>query len=210
MHRRKKRFIGGRGGFGPRTSSLWLYGACLAAALSPSAKSLAQALKVQTTPSVIKPHLVCVLCSLKVTASPSLVTFTLVSSGVALGSAPITIVTTLSGVASIAGTVTVFAYFATPASALTGTMTATNVIPASSVLGQDSSGIPTTYTAFTQNGPAGAGGGSLTLFTQTSVVGLLLPLSHTDALSLEIDLTGRPGQLPDTYTGTLMIQAQEF
>jgi len=81
-------------------------------------------------------------------------------------------------------------------------------IPASVIFGQVPTGLPTSYTAFTQAGPFGAAGASLQLITTGSL--LSLGGSRTDTLSLKIDLTSLP-QLPAaTYTGTLYLQAQEF
>lgn len=93
--------------------------------------------------------------------------------------------------------------FATPAQAL---VSGANSIASTQVKGQMTTGAPTSFTAFTQNGVGGVGsaGGSLTLFTQSAA-----PLSstRTDALDLQIDLTGQPNLVPGTYSGTLNLQA---
>jgi hypothetical protein len=77
-------------------------------------------------------------------------------------------------------------------------------IPSANVLGKDTLGIPTSFTPFTQSNPVA--GASLQLYSTSSI--LSLGGSHTDNLSLEIDLTTLP-QLPAaTYSGVLLIQAQ--
>jgi hypothetical protein len=78
------------------------------------------------------------------------------------------------------------------------------------VLGKDPTGVPTSYTAFTQSGPLGTAGGSLEIYSYSILAGVLLPITRSDSLSLEINLAGMP-QLPaDTYSGILVIQAQQF
>lgn len=144
--------------------------------------------------------------SLTVAATPRTVAIPLVAGGIATGSSPVAITTTwvLSGGRTA---VTLVGYFSSATAALTnGAATPTN-IPASEVLGQVTTGTPTTFTAFTQTAPLGPAGAGLTLFS--------LPLtttnqaaSRTDNLVLEINLAGQP-QLPaGAYTGTLNIQAQ--
>jgi hypothetical protein len=94
--------------------------------------------------------------------------------------------------------------FSTPAQALAS---GTNFITSTYVKGKVSTGTPTSFTAFTQNGVGsiGTAAGSLTLFTQ-SVTGNLAN-SRTDNLDLQIDLTGHATLVPGTYTGTLNLQA---
>jgi hypothetical protein len=144
--------------------------------------------------------------SLTVAATPKTVTIPLVSGGVATGSSPVAITTTwvLSGGRTA---VTLVGYFSSATAALTNAATTPTNIPAAEVLGQVTTGTPTTFTAFTQTAPLGAAGAGLTLFS--------LPLtttnqtaSRTDNLVLEIDLSSQP-QLPaGAYTGTLNLQAQ--
>jgi hypothetical protein len=100
--------------------------------------------------------------------------------------------------------VVVVGSFGTPAQALAS---GTNYITSTYVKGKVSTGTPTTFTAFTQNGVGtiGTAAGSLTLFTQ-SVAGNLAN-TRTDNLDLEIDLTGHANLVPGTYTGTLNLQA---
>ncbi len=93
--------------------------------------------------------------------------------------------------------------FATPAQALAS---GTNYITSTYVKGRVTTGAPTSFTAFTQNGvgSAGTAGGSLTLFTASAT-----PLNNTrtDNLDLQIDLTGHANLVPGTYSGTLNLQA---
>ncbi|WP_263366707.1 hypothetical protein [Edaphobacter bradus] len=142
---------------------------------------------------------------LSLSASPSAVNFSLVSGGVAQGSSPIAVST--SWFIAFNSTVNVYAYFTSSTAALSGSSPVVN-IPSSNVLGKDTTGIPTSFTAFTQSNPLGGAGASLQLSTTSVPLGIFG--SHTDNLSLEIDLTSLP-QLPAaTYTGVLMVQAQAF
>ncbi len=102
-------------------------------------------------------------------------------------------------------TMSLYGYFASSTAALTGNASSA-MIPSSAITGQMTTGLPSSYTPFTQTNPVGDATSSLKLFSQTiagSGAG-----NRTDALNLIIDLTSLP-QLPaDTYTGTLIIQAQ--
>jgi hypothetical protein len=106
--------------------------------------------------------------------------------------------------------VTLTGYFSSATAALTGTGSSPANIPTSEVLGQVTTGTPTSFTAFTQTpatGALGTAGASLVLFTQ-AISGTNRAASRNDNLNLEINLTNQP-QLPaDTYTGTLNLQAQ--
>jgi hypothetical protein len=63
-------------------------------------------------------------------------------------------------------------------------------------------------TAFTGTNPINGSTASLLIWKLTSV--LSLGGTHTDSLSLQIDLTNQP-QLPAaTYTGVLTLQVQAF
>jgi len=140
--------------------------------------------------------------TLTVTASPSVVNFALVSKGVALGSSPIVVTTTWTGI-SLLSSLNLYAYFSSSTAALSGSVPLVN-IPTADVLGKDTTGIPIAFTQFTQGTPIA--GASLHLYSLTSI--LSLGGSHVDNLSLEINLTTLP-QLPAaTYTGVLLIQAQ--
>ena len=144
--------------------------------------------------------------SLTVAATPATVNIPLVSGGTAAGSSPVAITTTWVLSASRTA-VTLVGFFSSAAAALTnGASTPTN-IPASEVLGQVTTGSPTTFTAFTQTAPLGPAGAGLLLFNQ-SLTATNRTANRTDNLNLEINLAGQP-QLPSgTYTGTLNIQAQ--
>lgn len=144
--------------------------------------------------------------SLTVAASPSTVTFPLVAGGTATGNAPVAVTTTwvLSGSRT---TVTLIGYFASATAALSNAGPPVVDIPTSEVLGQMTTGTPTTFTAFTQTAPLGPAGAGLTLFTQ-AISATNRSSTRTDNLNLQINLTSQP-QLPaGTYTGTLNIQAQ--
>ena len=90
------------------------------------------------------------------------------------------------------------AYFTTPAQALVGR---TTQIPSSRVLGRMTTGLPTTFTAITQNAVGGVGtaGGSLALrgrhhrHQQED--------QRTDNLDLQLNLVGFPTLAPGLYTG---------
>lgn len=143
--------------------------------------------------------------SLTVAVSPSSMSFSLVSGGVAAGTAPANVTTTWSGtICQGTCTMDLYAYFTSPTEALSGGSPAV-YIPSSEVLGQMTTGTPTTMTAFTQSGPVA--GGSLLLFSQ-SIVLRSGNGSRTDTLKLEINLSSQR-QLPaGTYSGTVYIQAQ--
>ncbi|HWB32200.1 MAG TPA: hypothetical protein VG714_03410 [Acidobacteriaceae bacterium] len=143
--------------------------------------------------------------SLTVAATPTTVNFTLVGGGVAAGSAPVAITTSWVLAAGRANVV-LDAYFSDPTQALSGG-SPVSYIPTSEVLGQMTTGTPTTYSAFTQTAALGSAGAGLTLFTQ-ALNSSNRSSSRTDNLDLEIDLSAQP-QLPAaTYIGTLTLQAQ--
>jgi hypothetical protein len=105
-------------------------------------------------------------------------------------------------------TINVYGYFTSANAALSGGSPIVN-IPSSEVLGQVTTGIPTSYTAFTQSNPFGGAGASLELVSQSFFI-ISGGSSRTDPLQLEIDLTSQP-QLPaGAYSGTLYIQAQSL
>jgi len=144
--------------------------------------------------------------SLTVAATPTAVTFPLVSGSTATGNVPVAITTTwiLSGART---SVTLVGYFATATGALSNAGPPVVNIPTSEVLGQVTTGTPTTFTAFTQTAPLGPAGAGLTLFSQ-ALSGTNRASTRTDNLNLQIDLTSQP-QLPaGVYTGTLNLQAQ--
>jgi hypothetical protein len=102
--------------------------------------------------------------------------------------------------------ISLVAYFTTPSQALVG---GTVQIPSSRVLGRMSTGLPTTFTAFTQAAVAGAGtaGGSLRLFTENISGPNKGAITRTDNLDLQLDLVGFADLPVGTYTGTLNIRA---
>lgn len=136
--------------------------------------------------------------SITITATPGLVNFTLVRSGVATGTSPVTITTTWT-LTTLLGSVAEYAYFSSSAAALTDG--ASDNIPSASVSGSVDRGA---YTAFTGTSPFAAGSG-ITLFNQ--FVFLIFPANRSDTLNLQISTAGL--NLPaGTYTGVLHIQAQ--
>ncbi len=144
--------------------------------------------------------------SLTISATPSAVSFNLVSGGTAAGSAPVAITTTWV-LKSSRSTVTLTGWFSNAAQALTSGGATPVYIPTSEVLGQLNSG---TFTAFTQSpgsGDLGVAGASLVLFTQ-AITTTNVSANRTDNLNLEIDLASQT-QLPaGSYTGTLNLEAQ--
>ena len=105
------------------------------------------------------------------------------------------------------GSVRVIAWFATPAQALFSSGSGT-AIPSSRMRGRVATGVPVTFTAFTQNpvGGVGAAGGSLQLLN-VAVTGANKTTTRSDNLQLQLDLTGAGVLPPGTYSGTLNIQA---
>lgn len=144
--------------------------------------------------------------SLTISANPATVTFPLVSGATANGSEPVAITTSWVLKASRAN-VNLYAWFLTPSAALTDGGSPANNIASSLVLGQVTTGTPTSYTAFTQSNTLGTAGGGLQLFTQ-AISSTNRTATRTDNLGLQINLTTLP-QLPaGTYTGTITLQAQ--
>ncbi len=141
--------------------------------------------------------------TLFLSVSPSSVNFTLVANGSATASSAIAITSTLT--LPLSTSIRVYGYFVSSTSALTGTASAAN-IPTSAVYGIVPTGVPTSYTAFTQTGPFGGANSSLLLL---SLNGITLLHVQTDNLTLKINLSGVA--IPaDTYTGTMYIQGQAF
>ena len=102
-------------------------------------------------------------------------------------------------------TVNLVAYFSIPAQAMTGGAVQ---IPSSRLRGRMTTGLPTTFTPFTQNGvgAVGTAGGSLRLFS-VNIGGQNKVASRTDNLDLQLDLVGFPPLPPGVYAGTLNIRA---
>jgi len=138
--------------------------------------------------------------SITVTAAPGLVNFNLVRSGIANGNTAVSINTAWT-LPVLFGNVTEYAYFASPASALSDGVG--DNIPSTNVSGSANGGA---FAAFTGTSPFAAGS-SIALFRQFVLFFLNSTASRTDTLSLRIDTTGL--NLPaGTYTGVLHIQAQ--
>jgi hypothetical protein len=137
--------------------------------------------------------------SLTLTASPGLVNFALIPSGIANGSATITVNTSWTLSPSV-GAVTTYAYFTSAAAALSDG--AGDNIPSSSVSGSVNGGA---FVAFAGASPFAAGS-SVTL-SSTRVLGFNKTGNHSDTLNMRINTTGL--SLPaGNYTGVLSIQAQ--
>jgi hypothetical protein len=119
--------------------------------------------------------------------------------------APVVIQTSWNVNPGQTNTVTLIAYFALPAQALVG---AAIQIPSSRVLGRMSTGLPTAYTAITQNavGGVGSAGGSLRLFS-VNIGGGNKDASRTDNLDLRLDLLGFPTLPAGGYAGVLNLRA---
>ena len=102
-------------------------------------------------------------------------------------------------------TVELVAYFSLPAQAMVGGSTQ---IPSSRLLGRMTTGLPTTFTAITQNGIGGVGtaGGSLHLFS-VNIGGPNKNASRTDNLDLQLNLVGFPPLAAGSYAGVLNIRA---
>jgi hypothetical protein len=144
--------------------------------------------------------------TLTISATPANVNFTLAAGSTSVGSAPVAI-TSNWVLGPTRSTVKLYAWFATPTAALTDGASTPDNIPSSEVLGQMTSGTPTTYTAFTQSNTIGSANGGLLLFTQ-SLSSSNRESSRSDNLTLEINLSSQP-QLPaGNYTGLLNLQAQ--
>lgn len=144
--------------------------------------------------------------TLGITASPSTVNFTLAPGSTAAGSAPV-VVSSSWVLSATRGTVNLYAWFATPAAALTDGASTPDNIPSSEVYASLPNGIPTAMTSFSQSNTLGAANGGLKLYTQT-LSSSNRESSRSDSVSLQINLASQP-QLPaGTYTGTLNIQAQ--
>ena len=141
--------------------------------------------------------------TISMAATPSAVNIALVSKGVSAPSVPIAVTTTWDGL-SLLSTINVYAFFGSSTSALSSGATS---IPSANVLGKDTTGIPTSYTPFSQGGPTP--GASLQLYSVFILIGVGHD-SHTDNLTLEIDLTSLPSLPAGTYTGVLLLQAQAF
>jgi hypothetical protein len=163
-------------------------------------------------PKTLRPHpqLLCVLCSISVTATPAAVTFALVNKGTANASAPIIVTTVIYGINGFAS-LNLYGFFASATAALTDGRAIPSTIPSSAILGQVPTGTPTSFTAFTQSTALGTAGASLLLYSTTSLASTGCPLLATcrfDTLNLQIDLSTIPVLPAGTFNGTLILQAQ--
>jgi hypothetical protein len=118
--------------------------------------------------------------------------------------APVVIQTTWSVSPGQTNTVNLVAYFSVPAQAMVGGTS----IPSSRVEGRMATGIPTTFTAITQNGIGGVGtaGGSLKLFG-VNISGGNKNASRTDNLDLRLNLVGFATLPAGAYAGVLNLRA---
>ncbi len=179
----------------------WILAACFCfgKALLWGAAASGQVVRLRNT-RVAKPELV--TGSFSILVNPSSVSFNLVQAGQSRASAAISITSNIDF--TIVGNISLYGFFSS-SSALT--TTAGDVIPASSVYGEDPSGSCTTMTAFTQTTPF-SGNSGLLIYQLKSL--LSFAGTRTDPLSLMVDTTAEP-QLPaGTYTGTLTLEAQAF
>ena len=144
--------------------------------------------------------------AVSVSVTPATMSFTLVPGGNAVGAGSLSITTSWILATGRANFV-LDAYFTTAASALSTAGPPVVNIPSSEVLGQMTTGTPSTYTAFTQTAALGGASAGLTLYT--------VPLTtsnrsggRTDTMTLEINLSGTPQIPAAVYTGTMFLQAQ--
>ncbi len=133
----------------------------------------------------------------RVSAAPGIVMFRLAPAGVANGSTPVSLTTQWS--LRRGNVLTLYAYFANPAAALSSGAAR---IPSSSISGSDAAG---TLRPFTGSGPFSAGG-SLTIY-RMPIRGINRRGLRRDSMSLQINTTGL-GLGPGTYSGTLVIHAE--
>lgn len=150
--------------------------------------------------------------SLTVSATPSNVTFALTPGGTAAGNSAVSITTTWN-TSTAEGNLELDGYFSSSSQALTSRSSSpVAYIPSSAVLGQMATGSPTSFTAFTSssgNVSAATAGATLPLFN-VPLTSANRSSTRTDSLALEINLTSL-AQLPaDTYTGTLILEAQAY
>lgn len=144
--------------------------------------------------------------SLQVAVSTTSVSFSLVPRSTAPGTPSVTVTTTYYGTGSTA-TLQLYGYFNSSTAALSNG--GAYDIPSSAVLGQVTTGLPTSYEPFSQTTPFGAAGAGLELVntTITPIFDNIFYGQRSDVLNLEIDLAGVPDLPAGTYTGTLTLQA---
>jgi hypothetical protein len=140
--------------------------------------------------------------AVSVSASPGSLNFALTPHSVAQASTPVEITTTWELV-GIAPSLDLYAYFGSPAAALSDERTPPDNIPASAVLGQMTTGVPVTFTPFTEAIPESTAG--LVLLRGAAASNFFG--SRTDALRLEINLADLPALPAGSYNGTLTLKA---
>lgn len=178
----------------PRRCAVFLFAALAAMLLSVSPLRA----QLSSNPSAVSLQAV-LTTSLTLSASPGLVTFNLVPGGQANASGPINLTTSWVLRPNV-GDVTMYAFFTSPAAALTDG--AGNNIPSANVLGSPDG---SAFVPFTGTSPF-AVGSSLVIFTER-ILGNNRSKTRNDTLDLRIDTSGLA--LPaGTYTGVLRIQAQ--
>jgi hypothetical protein len=178
-------------GEAPGTMFLAVCLLCLAASATASAqiKSAVGPVALQATlPS-----------SITVTATPALVNFALLPSGISNGSSAVSVTTTWS-LGQNGLRLTLYAYFTTSTAALADAFG--HKIPSANVSASVNGG---GYAAFTGASPFAANS-SITIFSR-GVPGHQVTQSRTDTLNLRINTTGL-GLVNGTYTGLLVLQAQ--
>jgi hypothetical protein len=182
---------------------------CCVCFLLAGSFAAAQAIRVARPAAVINPELE--VKSLSISVSATLVSFQLQSGKTAVGTPAISITTTWGkGNCTVNRTCTLslYGYFSSATTALSGGAPVSR-IPTSEVLGEMTTGLPKTYTAFTQSSTFGGAGASLELFTE-AMTARTTGGSRTDPLSLEINLASQPELPAGTYTGTLSLIAESF
>src|SRR5260370_33584486 len=123
--------------------------------------------------------------SLTVSAVPSAVAFNLAPGAAAVGSSPVVITTT--GVLTSRSSLNLYASFSSSTTALTDGLG--HNIASAHLIGQVTTGLPVTFTSFTQTSPFGPPGADLKLFSQSLVIGTQSGL-RSDNLSLKMNMTG--------------------
>jgi len=181
-----------------RKLTLWVLLGAAGASGSPLAAQAIRLLKPKPHPNSLLGDTTIALYS-----TPTSVSFTLVANSTATASAAIAITSTVT--LPLSTSINVYGYFASATAGLTGNVSGAN-IPTSAIYGIVPTGVPTTYTAFTQTGPFGAASASLKL---VALSGITILHIETDNLTLKINLSG-VAVPADTYVGTLYIQGQAF
>lgn len=139
--------------------------------------------------------------SLSVTLSANAANFTM-TAGSASNPGSTSITSTTTWISKPGRNLSLYAYFANSATALTDG--AGDNIPSANFEVSDNAG---PFTALTNTVPFGGANAGLTIFTQ-KITGLNKTGSKTDTLNFNINLSTLPNLPAGTYTGTVTIQAQ--